>query len=537
MKLLRSAACAVVCVVATLASSQAATPEFRVGIELSSQTPVSRAVEASLRDMGISYINYYVNTHPNAGDLPAQEVNRAMMDLCASLNADFSISCHMIDPPDECVRAAKESGKSRFRGIVFDELEHCRLLNNYSPTPIADSSRFDSLTQAHDETLAGYRKLRSKFADSPVTATHMWPLLDHTAAQAGYIVCPKICKELYSPVSLAIGMGAAKQYGTELWADCDLWFWDLIPGHPPEEMKSNLLLAYWLGADLIYVEGAGYNLRPAGKQGTPFSLMNRIDADAYQLTPHGETLKWFCREYVPSHPRKWTFRDVKPSIVIIRYEDTCHGQRYTGDWKDNLYGSEKLHSTPDTEAWLGLWNLLTFGKTGRDGLSLFKAWVGPSGYQRAPEKDLAASYLTRPVQADMHRFFVPLNGVVVYDHTAGFDLLRNVPLIFVTGTQVSDETMAAVTRRVQEGATCVAWGPLAEKHGFTWESGVSVTQEGKGKLVLTDDFGVTGVYQEVKTLIGRPDEIRYRFGDSEVVLRRVTDNEVAVELAQHGPDR
>jgi len=178
-----------------------------------------------------------------------------------------------------------------------------------------------------------------------------------------------------------------------------------------------------------------------------------------------------------------------------------------------------------------LWNLLTFGKAGRDGLSLFKAWVRPSGYQRAVQSDLAPSYLTRPVQADQHRFFVPLSGVVVYDHLAGYDLLKDVPLIFLTGKKVSDDTMAAIRKCVADGAICVAWGPLAKRHGFgEWESGVTVKPDSKGKWVLTDDFGFREVYQQIATLIGRPGEIRYRFGEHTVTLRRLTDNEVTVEL-------
>lgn len=503
-------------------------PQFRVGIEFSSQVPVTKAVENALRDIGISYVNYYVNTSANGGDLPASEVNKAQLQLCKSLNLDYSISCHMIDPPMDCVNEAKSP---RFRGIVFDELEHCRLLNNYSPVPLADSSKFQTLPQAYDATLKAYQSLRTKYQGTPVTATHVWPLMDHIAAKAGFIVCPKICKEFYSPVSLAIGMGAAKQYGTELWADCDLWFWDLIPGHTPEEMRSNLLLAYWLGVDVIYIEGAGYNLKPAGKQGTPFTMVNQIDPQTYQLAPHGEALRWFCREYLPAHPRKWTFRDVRPNIAIIRFEDTCHGQRFTGDWPDNLYGSKNLHSTPDTEAWLGIWDLLTFGKTGRDGLSYFKKWVAPHGYQRGPQEGVAQSYLTRPLLADAHRFFVPLNGVVVYDHTVGYDLLKGIPLLFLTGMEVSDGTMDAIRRCVKEGAVCVAWGPLARKHGLAeWKSGMSVIKEGSGKFVLTDDFDTGEVSKEVGPLLGHPDEIRYQFGDSTVILRKVTDNEVKVEI-------
>lgn len=506
--------------------------QFRAGIEFSTQVPVTHAVEAALKDMGIGYINYYIAAYPGSPDLPPNETNDAMMGLCERLGLDFSLSCHQIDPPEECVKEAVKRGGEHFKGVVFDELAHARLLNHFSPTSLANHAEFQSFDQAYDETHKGYQALHDKYAalGSPVTATHMWPLLNHVAAKTGFIVCPKICKELYSSVSFAIAMGAAKQYGTDLWADCDLWFWDLVPGHSPEEFKSNLMMAYWLGADLVYVEGSGYNLKPAGKQGIPFSLMSQTTQDTYQLTPHGEVLRWFNKTYIPANPRSWTFRDVKPNIAIIRFEDTDHGQRYTGDWKDELYGSPHLKSTRDTEAWFGIWNLLTFGKTGRDGLSLFKAWVGPSGYERAVHKDLTASYLTRPVQADMHRFFVPLNGVVVYDHTAGYDLLKDVPLLFLTGLQVSDEAMAAIRRRVEEGAVCVAWGPLAKKHGFNdWSEGVSIVKHGKGQFVLTDDFGYREVYQEIKTMIGRPDEIHYRFGDAQVVLRRVTDNEISVE--------
>lgn len=511
-----------------------AVPEFKVGIEFSTQVPVSPAIENALRAMGISYINYYVknSADPTPKELPAADVNKAMLALADRLGLDYSIACHALDPPDDCVREAVAHAKDshRYRGVVFDELEHVRQLWPYSPVPLTDPSKFETFQQAYDGTLAGYGKLGSKFEalGSPVTATHVWPVMHHIAAKAGFTVCPKICKEYFSPVSLAIGMGAAKQYGRDLWADCDLWFYDMIPGHTPEEFKSNLLLAYWLGVDLVYVEGAGYNLYPAGNQGTPFSLVNKIDEDNHQLTPHGEVLRWFCKEYLPAHPRSWTFRDVKPNIAIVRFEDTCHGQRYT-DFPDKLYGSDKLHSDRDTEAWFGIWNVLTFGKTGRDGLSMFKAWVGPASYERGVEKGVTPSYATRPAFADMHRFFVPLNGAVVYDDTVGYDLLRGVPLIYLTGKQVSDATMAAIRKCVTEGAVCVAWGPLAAKHGYgDWKEGVKIIVEGKGKMILTDDFGLGAVTRETNLLVGHPDKISYRFGDNHVTLKRVTDNEVSV---------
>ena len=508
---------------------------FSVGIELPNQAPIPPAVEHALAEMGIDYVNFYLNTSPAAGDVPFDSTLPGLMDMCKRLKLDFSIAAHAFEPPEEALRQASglngDEG-SRFEGVLFDELAHVAVLNHFGLKGLVDSNSFQTLDEAYAGTLEAYRGLVDKYGalGATLTATHVFPVLLHLAARAGAVPCPKICKEFYSPVSLAIGMGAAKQYGRPLWVDCDLWYWDLIPGHDADELRSNLLLAYWLGADRVYLEGAGYNLKPSGHAGIPFSLMTQPNADTYQLTAHGEVLRWFAKEYVPNRPRPWSFRDVRPRVAIIRFEDTCFGQRYT-TWPDSLYGSGALHSDADTEAWFALWNLLTAGRTGRDGLTFFKVWVAPSGYERPVRPGVAESYLSRPVQADTHRFFVPLTGTVVYDHTVGYELLADVPLIVLTGKRLSEETLRAVRRRVSEGATCLAWAPLARRNGFTdAPQGVTVIEEGAGKWVLTDDFGFGAVFQHVWQWIGHPDEIRYRFSEHDVVLRRVTDNQVAVEV-------
>ena len=516
-----------------------APPAFRVGIELPSQIPVTPAVEGALRDLGIGYVNFYVANTPEV-EPPEGETAAAMMALCDRLGLSFSLACHHRNPSLDTVRAAVAAG-TRFEGVLFDELEHIRLLfPQFAPVAaqdmLADASGFTSLEDAQTKTLDGYGRLKAHFdsAGAPrVTATHVWPALLHAAARAGFTPCPKICKEFYSPVSLAVGMGAAKQYGRDLWADCDMWYWHLIPGHPVEEVRSNLLLAYWLGTDLVYLEGSGYNLIPAGRQGTPFSLINQISPERYQLTPHGEMLKGFCRKYLPSHPRPWTFRDVRPIAAIIRFDDTDFGQRSWG--VAGLYGSKTLVGDADTRAWLRLWNVLTWGRTGDDGLAFFKnSCAGPANDPRY-HQSVAPSVATDPVAADQHRFFVPLNGVVVYDHTVGYDLLRDVPLLFVTGKYISPETLDAVRRRVDEGAVCIAWGPLMARHGSAqWQQGVLVTPSGKGRFVLTDDFAAMDAVVQYSAWRGRPDEIRYRFGDRVVVIRRVTDNDVTVEILPVG---
>ncbi len=536
--LIRMSPALLLVLVETIATSAQSPPPFTVGIELPSQIPVSPAVEGALRDMGIGYLNTYVTTLPGNPDLPPSETAAAVRDLCSRLHIDFSLATHLLDPPDQTIResvawgAAPDQG-GRFRGTVIDELAHIRLLHFKRQTALADYKSFQNIDQAWRETVEGFTRLRQQYEElgSPLVATHVIPVLLHAAARAGCTPCPKICKELYSPVSLAIGMGAAKQYGRHLWVDCDLWYWDLLPGHEPEELRSNLLLAYWLGADLVYIEGAGHNLTPAGKQGVPFSLMTQITPDTYQLTAHGEVLRWFCREYLPAHPRSWTFRDVKPNIAIVRMDDTAWGQRYALGFTKGLFGTEHLACGPDNEAWFQIMNILTCGKTGRDGVTYFKAYNWQTGYHRPSQPHVQPSLDTRPLQADWHRFWTPLNGVVVYDHTVGFDLLKDIPVLFLTGPQIEPDTFAAVKRCVAAGARCVVWAPLAERMGISrGTSGVAVQPEENGKWIITDDFGLSEVQEAIWPFIGHPDEIKYRFAEHTVILRRVTDDVVRVEV-------
>lgn len=529
-----------------LASLATAPPEgFSVGIELPNQVPVVPAVERALDDMDIDYANFYINTQPPGGhDEPWEETLPQLTGLCERLGLDFSLSCHIVEPPEEAVRRMVdtygEDADIGFEGIVWDELAHIRIMHFVDVEGLAPTNDCTTFEEAYDVALEDYKQIVARYQEMgcPVTATHVLPILNHLAARSGMTPCPKICKELFSPISLALGMGAAKQYDRPLWVDCDLWYYDLLPGHGAEEFRSNLLLAYWMGADRVYVEGAGFNLLPSGRSGIPVSLMTPIRGDLYHLTPHGEVLRWFCREYLPSHPRPYTFRDLTPQVVIVRADDTCHGQRYSG-FDDELFGSPHLHSDASTEAWFALWDVLTQGHAGRDGLTFFKSKLGPAGAGRPMdlEKGFMPSYSSRPRQAEQHPFWTPLSGVVVYDHTVGYDLLANVPLICVTGTRVSDETWAALERRVEEGAVCLCWAPLTRERGMETVGPMTVIERGGGKWVLTDDFGRAEVFQQIWPWVGRPDEIRYRFGGEETVLRKVTGNEVRVERYSHGEAR
>jgi len=101
---------------------------FSIGIEMPCQVPVTPAVENALRDIGIQYVNSYVKPWQATPDSEAEAAVKGMLEFVDRNNLDFALSCFVVDPPDVCVQEAAQRG-GRFKGIVFDEIEHCRLLN------------------------------------------------------------------------------------------------------------------------------------------------------------------------------------------------------------------------------------------------------------------------------------------------------------------------------------------------------------------------------------------------------------------------
>ncbi len=132
----------------------------------------------------------------------------------------------------------------------------------------------------------------------------------------------------------------------------------------------------------------------------------------------------------------------------------------------------------------------------------------------------------------MHRFFVPINNVVVFDHLVGYERLNNIPLIFAVGVTLSDGTLDALKRCADEGADIVVWGNLARKYGWEeYREGTVRIPHGRGSIILVDRFSTNALWQYLWPHMGRPDEIRYTFGDHRVVLKRITDNDVDAQLS------
>jgi hypothetical protein len=394
-------------------------------------------------------------------------------------------------------------------GFMYDEAAHmqnCANMISEVNKPWIYDPGDDTLDQASDHFTRAVREIGDHYAKYGVrlSTEEVFPVLFHCFDRAGWTAGTKILKENWCPAFIATAMGAALEYDRELWISPDLWFGGTYPGHSPEELRSALLLAYHMGADRIYIE----NLCYPGEQGTG-SLVLLTD-DGYQVTPYGEVTKWFSHEYMPEHPRAYSFRDVRPRVAIVRQPDACWGQ--AGSWlKDRLYGNDAWPSTPATEAWIKIWHLLSRDVISEETLSWNSEKLGGK----------------RPYQV-----FTPLDGVVVYDHLVSEERLRGVEVIFLTGIGVSADTQLAIEHCVRDGATCVALPNLLPERVHRQTGDAGTLQDGKGLWVATEDFLSDAVREAVADVIPEGDVIRYRFGDTEVRFAPVDGdmNRLAVEV-------
>ena len=144
----------------------------------------------------------------------------------------------------------------RFLGFCFDECEHW-ICNGISVTgggafmPQFYDAEGDTIEGAYAGNLANLQLLMARnfpgFADRahqpgqvPIVGTEsVLPDLQHLFARVGMVQAPKLLKETITPVTLAMAMGAAKQYGVQHWTSVDLWGLPGYPGHTPEELRSD----------------------------------------------------------------------------------------------------------------------------------------------------------------------------------------------------------------------------------------------------------------------------------------------------------
>jgi hypothetical protein len=390
--------------------------------------------------------------------------------------------------------------------ITYDECEHMLLSNNKyanSPTndfdrPLLVSTHGLPLTVAYDRLVAEAARLRKVHYRNliRVQTEQVWPDLFHIFARAGWTVTPKLLKENLSSVVMSIALGAALQYheaGAAFWASPDLWNLNRYPGHSPAALRSALLMAYWLGAETIYVENLDFQQwKPRHPLAAPTgSLVAWADPEHFEITPHGRVAREFYREYVPQHPRTIRWQDYDPRVAIIRLPDGGWGQPNDQVASRNrLLGNRDLPLDGPASEWLYVWPILTHGTARPGAISSNNRSVYPNGIEE---------------------FFVPIDSVAVFDHDVTARALANVQLLIVCGHALSTQAFNAVRTRVAAGATCIIARRLYDRHA---------TGDLPGHWVVADNFRDPQIAKSISPFLGPPDVARFRFKRHLVEFRK-----------------
>jgi len=455
---------------------------------------------------------------------------------------DYKNGAHFLMLPPEILASLRAS--PRVRGVVYDELEHMILNRNFTirsdqKADIAAVVETTGLTmpQAYDALVGELSTIGQNYRVNHlgVAVEMVWPVMAHIFARSGWTLSPKLLKESWTPVPVAMALGACIEYekqGANFWLTPDLWFCGHYPGHSVEELRSALAASHWLGAENIYVENLDYvhlakavhnqekakkigiEGRPQGRHhpdadGVLGSLVSFQSADTYSLTAYGEVFKEYATVYRWKNPRPYTWRDARCRVAIVRFPDSCWGQD-NSTMRDNLLGSKALHSSPETRAWFQIWNTLSHGIIPSTGLS----------------------FQCRDVKGKLPpRFFVPTPPVLVFDHRVGdehpdFDF-RGAKLIYLTGVEATPATLAAIEKAVRAGAVCISLPHLAPERV---RGAGHFVKEGRGRWIVTERFDDPALRKEVAPFLSPEDEMQYLFGEHQLVFRKITDDQITVLL-------
>lgn len=512
----------------------------------------------ALREVGADFTLFYDSLAPKKPD-----ACRRITDMCRRMGIPFLFNNTYGDiqgpwvegygraeyTPEQ-LRNAAASGQ--FLGVVWDEVEH-RQLHAYDTgnKPYFLDMRGLGVEDGYEQLTAAVHDVLERYSHEGVAnvGEYVFPSMMHLFARAGMIPAPKVLKDSFNPVMLAIGMGAARQYGLECWAVLDLWGIDMFwgsravcageggnPGHSPDEYLSALKLCYWLGLDAVYTE-ALYNFivpitttpeewaeiaaNPIAHRGVNNPLVVDYRKKGYILTAYGKLHRWFKQVYLPEHPRSYTFRDIKPETAIICLPDSTWASRAGVEWwcsQHALFGPGGPAKEARHEALLDAFHLLTHGVTPRTGLSFHNEPFASRRREILTHHGAITGAHDYP-NDDQHTGFCPLNGVIVYDHRVGEELLRDIPLLICTGETLSVETAEAVHACVRRGAKCLALPHLfSDLCAGRKLAAPREMVEGQGRFLLTDDFTHAAVHAFIAPHLGPTNAIRYRFGQQQVQL-------------------
>lgn len=400
---------------------------------------------------------------------------------------------HRMVFPERLIKALDKNGN--LLGVIYDEFEHTIINRNAGIDLNANLNVFTLPENA--SVLADGEKLRNDLsaytADirnkgvKQFAGEHVFPVLYHIFASSGITPNFKSQKESFSNIQYALAAGAAYQYDLELWNCVDMWFMRTHPGHSAKEMYSNMVFAYESGVTKMYVESS-----------VPMVTGNEVN----EL---GREFIRFTQEY-HGKQRAFGVSDLRPSIGIIRYDDTYWGQSGILLWKKILFGDDRLKPKRKNREYLRVFHLLTHGETCVNGINWgrFTPW-----------------------SLKKHRSFAGMNSTLVFDEKVKKEKLESLKVCFLCGETISAETLEAVSALVKEnGLTAVTTArflPDSLKERFL--SPVKVIKDGKGRWIVVKSFRSLRLKRLIKKELGNPHEITLRFSDHESTFRISKDGE------------
>lgn len=378
------------------------------------------------KELGVDYVDLHFRSEEELMEA-LQEAEKLGIEVVVNIE-----SRPLSWIPSEKLRAQLEKS-SVFSGFMLDECDHMQLNAHW---PVVEYYGYggrhyfaetDHMTLDEAQEAVG-KAIQKRVQEltingKDVAGEYLYPGMMHTAAKAGLSASPKILKETCGPVMLAAGLGASLQYGGTFGVDCDAWWHPETVGHTDVRFWSALQLAYWVGADRVYMEGGFGACQHPSEESQPL-LMKKL-----------------AQEYIQSHPRAWSWRDYRPETAIIRQDDTCFDirQQDTLEYPGPLYGH--IPAKEENTEWLNILSLLSHGYIRNDSAS--RNWEG------------------RSVQA--RTLFAPFYKMAIFDETVTGSVLDSVQLFFLSGPKISNETWADVAKRVKAGATCVIPERFVEK--------------------------------------------------------------------------
>lgn len=487
--------------------------------------PSPEAFVEALLSLGAQFYVHHLVPSLEGQTQMIRDMRRAGLKLClgneyGNINGPYAEGTNRYDVPDDVVAAAADV----LVGLLYDEPEHLQInasqyrkdafLPHWGATDgLSLKDAAERVAQAVSARAAqvgrAMRRAGKDAASAPLVSEQVFPTMFHVHARGGMAVCPKVMKESFQPLQLSTALGAAKQYGSELWVCADLWGPDVgpwftrlpgFPGHSPEEYASALRLAYLMGPTHLFTENV--------------DVLLRFDGAGFRRTAFGDVWDEFVRGFVPAHPLSWTHRDAEADIVFLHADDSNYGQNA------RLFGRRSDEAPAETQSVFQVWHLLSRGAIPAHGSCMHIPGFDFPRHRLKAETPVAAFPLPRGREREggrgVHPLFYPCRSVLVFDEFATEEMIGRPKLLVAAGTRMSPRALSAARRRAEAGADVVVARWLAPD---VWSK--SERFDSGGSWLVTDDFlGDERVRETIAPHLGPPGLWTQRFGGAEVRMAK-----------------